>query len=174
MHYCYLDGPVGVLLIAGTEHAVHSISFPKDGKARIPEAGWTESDDGAVGRAARQLREYFEGRRKSFELALEPDGTAFQRAVWERLREIPYGKTISYGELARRVGKPKAARAVGAANGANPLPIVVPCHRVIGSNGGLTGFGGGVSVKAALLELEQGNRFLDGLGATPEVEIQRR
>jgi methylated-DNA-[protein]-cysteine S-methyltransferase len=154
MHYCYVDTPIGVLLICGNERTIHSISFPKGGRPRSPEPGLVESNGGALGEAARQLHEYFERRRTEFDLPLEPRGTIFQRAVWKLLQEIPYGETISYGELARRVGKPKAARAVGAANGANPLPIVVPCHRVIGASGALTGFGGGLAVKQILLELE--------------------
>jgi methylated-DNA-[protein]-cysteine S-methyltransferase len=141
-------------LISGDENAVHSILFPKDGKARKPERGWTESRRGAVAEAVRQLNQYFARERKEFELPLAPEGTEFQRAVWQRLREIPYGETISYSELARRVGNPKASRAVGSANGANPIPIVIPCHRVIAADGGLGGFGGGLLVKQALLELE--------------------
>jgi methylated-DNA-[protein]-cysteine S-methyltransferase len=158
MNYCYVDSPIGALLVAGDEHAVHSISFPRNGKPKRPEAGWSESKPtsgrGALSVAARQLREYFAGRRTEFDFPMEPQGTPFQLAVWKRLTEIPYGETISYGELARRVGNPKAARAVGAANRANPLPIVVPCHRVIGADGTLTGFGGGLPVKEALLALE--------------------
>ena len=154
MRYSYLDTPIGRLLIAGDDDAVRRIDFPKDGKAGRPEASWEESARGAVGEAMRQLREYFAGRRSEFELPLAPEGTEFQRTVWNRLREIPYGETISYGELAKRVGNPKASRAVGAANGQNPIPIVIPCHRVIGSNGKLTGFGGGLPVKEALLALE--------------------
>lgn len=154
MHCWYLTSPIGPLLIAGDDAAVHSISFPKNGKARRPERGWIESRRGAVADAARQLTEYFAGDRKEFELPLAPQGTEFQRAVWQRLCEIPYGQTISYGELARRVGNPKASRAVGSANGANPIPIVIPCHRVIASSGGLGGFGGGLPVKSALLALE--------------------
>ncbi len=102
----------------------------------------------------RQLREYFASRRREFELPLAPQGTVFQKAVWRALREIPYGATISYGELARRVGNPKASRAVGSANGANPLPIVIPCHRVIAGKGSLGGLGGGLPTKQALLGLE--------------------
>ena len=154
MNYCYVESPIGDLLIAGSERAVYSIWFPKDGKARPPEAGWVASTDGVLGDAVVQLREYFAGRRTTFELTLAPIGSAFQKAVWQRLREIPYGETISYGELARRVGNPKAARAVGAANGANPLPIVVPCHRVIGADGSLTGFAFGEDLKRRLLEHE--------------------
>ena len=104
--------------------------------------------------AARQLREYFSGQRQQFDLPLAPGGTAFQRQVWTALTRIPYGEVASYGDIARDIGKPSAARAVGAANGRNPLPIIVPCHRIIGSNGKLTGFAGGLQAKRALLTLE--------------------
>jgi methylated-DNA-[protein]-cysteine S-methyltransferase len=154
MNYSYLDTPIGTLLVAGDEKAVRRIDFLKNGKARTPEQGWTESSRGPVGQAIKQLREYFAGRRAEFDLPLAPAGTEFQRAVWRNLQDIPYGETISYGELARRVGNPKASRAVGAANGQNPIPIVIPCHRVIGANGKLTGFGGGLPTKEALLALE--------------------
>jgi len=154
MNYTYLETPIGTLLIAGDEEAVRRIDFPKNGKARTPEQGWTESARGPVGQAVRQLREYFAGRRAEFDLPLAPVGTEFQRTVWRNLQDIPYGETISYGELAKRVGNPKASRAVGAANGQNPIPIVIPCHRVIGANGKLTGFGGGLPTKEALLALE--------------------
>jgi O-6-methylguanine DNA methyltransferase len=103
---------------------------------------------------ARELAEYFAGRRRDFTLAVDPPGTPFQRQVWSELARIPYGGTLSYGELARRVGRPSASRAVGAANGANPIPIVLPCHRVIGADGSLTGYGGGLPIKRALLALE--------------------
>jgi len=103
---------------------------------------------------ARQLADYFAGRRQDFDLPVDPPGTPFQRQVWAELARIPYGRTVSYGELARRVGRPAAARAVGAANGANPVPIVLPCHRVIGADGSLTGYGGGLPIKRALLALE--------------------
>jgi len=105
-------------------------------------------------RVLQQLEEYFAGRRQQFDLPLAADGTTFQRMVWRQLVSIPYGDTISYGELACRIGNPRAARAVGLANGANPIPIIVPCHRVIGANGALTGFGGGLSIKQKLLALE--------------------
>ena len=154
MNYTCLDTPIGPLLIAGDEEAIRHIAFPKNGKARRPEPGWRESARGVVGEAVRQLREYFEGRRTEFDLPLAPEGTLFQRTVWRRLRDIPYGETISYGELARRAGNPKASRAVGAANGANPIPVVIPCHRVIGADGTLTGFGGGLPIKRKLLALE--------------------
>ncbi len=155
MNYQFLDTPIGRLLIAGDDRSIHRIEFPKNGNPGDPEPGWTESARGPVGDAVRQLREYFAGQRTDFDLPLEPLGTAFQRGVWKRLEEIPYGETISYGELARRVGNPKASRAVGAANGQNPIPIVIPCHRVIGSNGKLTGFGGGLPTKEKLLDLEK-------------------
>jgi len=151
MDYCYLSSPIGPLLIAGDEAAIHAITFPKNGKACPPERGWTESRRGTVAEAVRQLNQYFAGDRQEFELPLAPQGTDFQRAVWQRLQEIPYGETISYSELARRVGNPKASRAVGSANGANPIPIVIPCHRVIAADGGLGGFGGGLPMKQTLL-----------------------
>ncbi len=154
MNYSYLETPVGTLIIAGDAEAIHEISFPRNGKPRPPREDWTESTRGTVAAAIRQLREYFAGKRTDFDLPLAPEGTEFQRAVWARLQEIPYGETISYGELAKRVGNPKASRAVGAANGQNPIPIVIPCHRVIGANGKLTGFGGGLPTKEKLLALE--------------------
>jgi methylated-DNA-[protein]-cysteine S-methyltransferase len=155
MNYCHLETRIGTLLIAGDGEALRHIHFPEHGRARRPESGWSESASGPVGEAVRQLTEYFSGTRREFDLPLAPAGTEFQQEVWRRLRGIAYGETISYGELARRVGNPKASRAVGAANGANPIPIVIPCHRVIGANGKLTGFGGGLPIKEALLALEQ-------------------
>ena len=155
MNYAYLDTPIGTLLIAGDAEAVHRIEFPRRGKPVKPEPGWQQSPRGPVGEAIRQLREYFAAKRTGFDLPLAPEGTVFQRAVWRQLQEIPYGETISYGELARRVGNPKASRAVGSANGANPLPIVIPCHRVIAGDGTLGGFGGGLPTKQSLLALEQ-------------------
>jgi methylated-DNA-[protein]-cysteine S-methyltransferase len=154
MNYSFVETPIGPLLIAGDAESIHRIDFPKNGRASKPEPGWTESSKGPVAQAIRQLKEYFAGKRVDFDLPLAPEGTEFQRTVWQRLQEIPYGETISYGELAKRVGNPKASRAVGAANGQNPIPIVIPCHRVIGANGKLTGFGGGLPTKEALLALE--------------------
>ncbi len=154
MNYCYLETPIGTLLIAGDDTAIRQIHFAKNGKPVKPEPDWIESQRGPIAEAVRQLQQYFAGKRVDFDLPLAPEGTAFQRAVWQRLQEIPYGETISYGELAKRVGNPKASRAVGAANGSNPIPIVIPCHRVIGSNGKLTGFGGGLPTKERLLALE--------------------
>ncbi len=153
MRYDVIETPIGPLLVAADEAGLRRISFAERGKARQPEAGWVR-DAAPFRQLASQLQEYFAGKRRRFSLRLAPEGTAFQRATWQALAEIPYGTTISYAELARRVGRPAASRAVGAANGANPLPIVVPCHRVIGADGSLTGFGGGLPVKRALLELE--------------------
>jgi methylated-DNA-[protein]-cysteine S-methyltransferase len=155
VNYAYLETSIGPLLIAGDVAAVRSITFPQRGRAAKPEPAWQESKGGPVGEAARQLREYFAGKRADFDLPLAPEGTAFQRTVWRQLQEIPYGQTISYGELARRVGNPRASRAVGSANGANPLPIVIPCHRVIAGDGTLGGFGGGLPAKQTLLALER-------------------
>ena len=154
MKYCYTDSPIGPLLIAGDHESVHLIGFPKNGKPQRPEAGWTESSTGPLAETVRQLREYFAGKRTDFDLPLAPEGTTFQREVWRTLQEIPYGETISYGELAKRVGNPKASRAVGSANGKNPIPIVIPCHRVIAGDGTLGGFGGGLPTKEKLLALE--------------------
>ncbi|HEY2842762.1 MAG TPA: methylated-DNA--[protein]-cysteine S-methyltransferase [Bryobacteraceae bacterium] len=154
MKYCYTDSPIGPLLIAGDGEAIQLIAFPKNGKPRRPEAGWAPSTSGPLAETMRQLREYFGGKRTEFDLPLALKGTEFQRKVWRKLQEIPYGETISYGELARRVGNPKASRAVGSANGKNQIPIVIPCHRVIAGDGGLGGFGGGLSVKEKLLALE--------------------
>ncbi len=152
--YTYLESPVGRLLLAGSHAGLKCISFQQGLGAVQPEPDWNE-ETGLFAEATRQLRAYFKGGLREFSLALAPDGTMFQQAVWTALRGIPYGTTISYGEIARRIGKPQAMRAVGAANGRNPLPIVVPCHRVIGSDGRLTGYGGGLHIKEALLALER-------------------
>jgi len=151
--YAWLESPVGPLLLAGTRDALRVLSF-SSGKHAVPVSPeWTE-DASVFQRAITQLREYFAGRRKTFDLALSPNGTDFQQEVWRELRSIPYGETVSYMQLAKRIGRPKAVRAVGAANGANPIPIIIPCHRVIGNDGSLTGFGGGLPLKKRLLELE--------------------
>jgi methylated-DNA-[protein]-cysteine S-methyltransferase len=154
MYYCYLDTPIGQLLLAGDGESLRLIAFPDGPMRKSPESGWTLAE-APFSEARRQLDEYFRGERQSFDLPLRPDGTVFQLSVLEALREIPYGATASYGVVAKKIGRPGAARAVGAANGRNPLPIVIPCHRVIGSDGGLTGFGGGIATKKALLVLEQ-------------------
>ena len=153
MYYCFLDTPIGELLLAGEDGALSMIGFPKGSMRREPEADWIFNEK-PLADACEQLREYFSGDRQEFDLPLKLDGTEFQVSVLKALQEIPYGQTTSYGEIARRIGRPKAVRAVGAANGRNPIPIVVPCHRVIGSTGDLTGFGGGLDTKEALLRLE--------------------
>jgi len=141
------------LLLAGSRAALRHVSFSAGKHAVAIDPHWTE-DRETFTEVIRQLTEYFAGERKTFTLELDPPGTEFQRSVWAELREIPYGETISYKQLAERIRKPKAVRAVGAANGANPIPIIIPCHRVIGHDGGLTGFGGGLPLKKRLLELE--------------------
>ena len=151
--YSWYDSPVGRLLLAGDPQGLTLISFPSGSRTERPAPGWRQ-DDGVLAAAISQLAEYFAGTRQTFSLPLRPTGTAFQLSVWAALREIPFGATLSYGELARRIGRPSAARAVGAANGANPLPIVVPCHRVIGADASLTGFGGGLDTKRFLLAHE--------------------
>ena len=161
MNYLYLETPIGSLLIAGDAESVRHIRFPEGRMPAVPDAGWIEGSTGPLPAASRQLREYFAGTRTEFDLPLLPEGTAFQKSVWRKLQDIPYGEAISYGELARRIGNPKASRAVGAANGQNPIPIVIPCHRVIGANGKLTGFGGGLPTKEALLALEAPPKKLD-------------
>jgi methylated-DNA-[protein]-cysteine S-methyltransferase len=153
MRYAWYDSPVGGLLLAGDPDGLTLISFPSGSRRHSPAPGWQRDED-LLAPAIVQLAEYFAGTRRSFSLPLRPAGTAFQQSVWAALRQIPFGATISYGELARRVGRPAAARAVGAANGANPLPIVVPCHRVIGADDSLTGFGGGLETKHFLLAHE--------------------
>ena len=153
MYYCYLDTPIGELLLAGTERALTMIGFPKGSMRRDPEPDWIYNEK-PLTEARRQLTEYFAGDRKEFDLAVDPSGTEFQLSVLDELQKIPYGATTSYGEIARQIGKPNVMRAVGAANGRNPIPIVIPCHRVIGKSGDLTGFGGGLDTKEALLRLE--------------------
>lgn len=153
MYYCYVDTPIGELLLAGTETALRVVSFPAGSRRRQPEPEWIYSEK-PFQRARRQLLEYFAGERREFDLPLEPTGTEFQLEVLDELRKIPYGETTSYGEIARRIGRPRAVRAVGAANGRNPIPVIIPCHRVIGAGGDLTGFGGGLATKERLLRLE--------------------
>ena len=156
MYYCYVETPIGELLVAGDTAGLSMIGFPKGSMRREPEPDWIFNEK-PLAEACRQLQEYFSGKRREFDLPLRLSGTEFQVSVLEALCNIPYGETVSYGEVARRIGRPRAVRAVGAANGRNPLPIVVPCHRVVGSTGDLTGFGGGLDTKEALLRLEAEN-----------------
>jgi len=153
MYYCYLDTPIGDLLLAGEEAALCLIGFPEGAMRLEPESDWIFSEK-PFAAAREQLTAYFAGKRKTFDLPLKPTGTEFQLQVLAELQKIPYGTTVSYGDIASRIGRPKAVRAVGAANGRNPLPIIIPCHRVIGASGDMTGFGGGIPTKKALLRLE--------------------
>ncbi len=152
--YGYFHSPLGPLLVAGDAERLHLIRFPSEDRNGEPRAEWRR-DDGVFAETFRQLDAYFAGKLTRFDLPLWRAGTAFQNTVWSALCRIPFGETVSYGALASRIGKPNASRAVGGANGANPLPIVVPCHRVIGSDKSLTGFGGGIEVKKFLLAHEQ-------------------
>ncbi|MDE2294357.1 MAG: methylated-DNA--[protein]-cysteine S-methyltransferase [Gammaproteobacteria bacterium] len=154
-----LDSPIGRLRLYGDRRALLAVLFDAEAApAFVADEGPAIEDAraGVLPGAIRQLREYFDGTRREFDLPLAPRGTPFQQTVWRALRRIPYGRTLAYGELARRIGKPGAARAVGMANHHNPLSIVVPCHRVIGADGGLTGYGGGLDRKRWLLALEHG------------------
>jgi methylated-DNA-[protein]-cysteine S-methyltransferase len=151
--YTRYESPLGSTLLAADERGLRLISFAEGKRPERPESNW-HKDRMPFQEAIRQLRAYFAGELKDFDLRLSLIGTDFQLRVWHTLQTIPYGETISYGQLAQRIGSPKAARAVGLANGSNPIPIVVPCHRVIGSNGSLVGYGGGLSNKKALLALE--------------------
>ncbi len=161
-HRVQMETPIGVLTIDASEDAVTHIALPSKGTEPVaPSAGPRHSKSSGNGPvpaplavAMAQLEQYFAGRRQRFDLPLELDGTDFQRSVWLRLAEIPYGETVSYAELALMVGRPQAYRAVGQANGANPVPIVLPCHRVVASGGGLGGYGGGLDMKRQLLALE--------------------
>ncbi|MDP6605184.1 MAG: methylated-DNA--[protein]-cysteine S-methyltransferase [Dehalococcoidia bacterium] len=163
MSYCdIIDSPVGRLFVGGSGAGLHRIEFVnEDGEEAVLAARLeddcgepAEPDPRAAAAATTQLREYFTGARREFELTLAPRGTEFQLSVWKALLDVPYGETASYGEIAAAVGRPSASRAVGAANGRNPISIVAPCHRIVGANGSLTGYGGGLDRKAWLLNLE--------------------
>ena len=153
LYYTRIASPVGPLLAAGPGEVLHCLYFSQGPKAHAPHADWRE-DAAPFRDLARQLEAYFAGELRRFDLALAPQGTDFQRQVWHYLAGIPYGETRTYGQIAQTLQKPGAARAVGLANGANPLSILLPCHRVIGADGSLTGFGGGMAVKDYLLRLE--------------------
>jgi methylated-DNA-[protein]-cysteine S-methyltransferase len=156
-----MESPLGPLLLAGSRHALKIVYFSRGKKAQAAQPDW-ERSDAVFKRVKRQLTEYFDGERRTFDIPLAPDGTDFQRAVWHALTTIPYGTTCAYRDIAVRIGQPTALRAVGAANGANPIPIIIPCHRVIGSDGSLTGFGGGLDSKRWLLDLERSRSGLFG------------
>ena len=157
--YKTVDSPVGRLKLVATDDGLAAILWETDRPSRVRLNIVAEDDHHPVlVEAERQLREYFDGRRQAFALTLDVAGTAFQRRVWNALLTIPFGETRSYGDIAKQIGRPGAMRAVGAANGRNPVSIVAPCHRVIGSTGKLTGFAGGIDVKARLLALERRER----------------
>ena len=151
LSFLEIASPIGPLRLVASPNGLRQIEFSP---LPAPDAEWTAESTPVLVEVGRQLNEYFAGTRRSFDLPLEPSGTDFQQSVWKVLRGIPFGQTISYGEQARRLGDAKKARAVGSANGRNPLPIVVPCHRVIGTNGSLTGFAGGMDAKKWLLTHE--------------------
>jgi methylated-DNA-[protein]-cysteine S-methyltransferase len=151
-----LETPVGTLRLVASEAGLCEVCF--EGEPTSADA--VDGDSPVLAEAERQLREYFAGTRTTFTVPLDLVGTEFQLDAWRGLATIPYGETVSYAEQARRLGRPRAVRAIGAANGRNPVPIVLPCHRVIGSGGSLTGFGGGLHVKRALLDHEAGTRPL--------------
>ena len=153
--YHYHITAIGKLLLAGNGSHLSLLGFPSGKMQRRHEPDWTKDGIPFV-EACVQLDAYFAGELKNFDLQLMPKGTAFQESVWQALTEIPYGETWSYGQLASNIEKPGASRAVGAANGVNPIPVIIPCHRVIGASGKLTGFGGGIETKQFLLELESG------------------
>ena len=160
--YAYMETPIGKLLVASSEKGLVRIMFPHEEKADLvsllkkeyPEETLVEDPEKNL-LVIKQIKEYFDGSRTVFSLPLDIRGTEFQKSVWEALKKVPYGETSSYGEIACSIGKPKAARAVGNANRKNPIPIVIPCHRIIGSDGSMTGFGGGIPLKKKLLELER-------------------
>lgn len=154
IYVSHMTSPIGPLRLVGDGDALFSVTMAQQRHADDDDARWRR-DDAAFSEVRDQLTAYFEGRRSRFDLPLAPAGTAFQQAVWAALADIPFGHTETYGELAYRIGAPRAARAVGLANGRNPIPIIVPCHRIIGANGSLTGYGGGLERKRWLLQHEQ-------------------
>ena len=155
--YRSIDSPIGLLTLAGQGDCLTNLVMEDTAHPPSDRSRWVK-DAAAFPDAVAQLHDYFAGERTGFEVALCPDGTSFQQRVWDALGAIPYGETRSYGEIARHIGHPRAARAVGLANARNPVPIIVPCHRVIGANGALTGYAGGLQAKCALLDLEQARR----------------
>ena len=156
-YYDHFDSPHGQMLLTATDAGMAGVYFDRQKHHPKHDGDWKHDPQNAhLKRAKRQLAEYFAGKRKEFDLALDPRGTSFQKAVWKAISGVPYGATISYGELARRSGFPESARAAGAATGRNPIGIIVPCHRIVGADGSLTGYAGGLAKKRALLALESG------------------
>ena len=160
-YYDLYESPQGQMLLAANDDGIAGVYF--DGQKHFPKKAEQLRRDARhplLNQAKRELAEYFAGKRRRFEVALAPEGTSFQRAVWKAISTVGFGETISYAELARRAGCPGSARAAGAATGRNPIGIIVPCHRIVGSNGSLTGYAGGLARKRALLALESGERGL--------------
>lgn len=157
--YTHVDSPIGSLLLRADQHSLTGLFFSTGDKARQQPGPEWQHEPARFAQIQAQLAEYFAGQRQRFDLPLAPSGTEFQRSVWSALQDIPFGETRSYGEIAQAIGRPKAVRAVGTANGSNPIALIIPCHRVIGADGSLTGFGGGLDVKRQLLTHE-----LDSVG----------
>jgi methylated-DNA-[protein]-cysteine S-methyltransferase len=149
MQYAVMNSPMGPLTVVSTEKGLASVHFGKS----VPKG--VTADESGKNEVVKQLSEYFEGKRTQFDLPLDVEGTAFQKSVWNQLLRIPYGETRSYGDIAKAIGKPAASRAVGMANHNNPIAIVIPCHRVVGQNGSLTGYAGGLHLKEQLLSIER-------------------
>ena len=154
-----LSTPIGALTLVATERGLSRVRFAHQDASDVDAA--VDGQHPVLAAAASQLREYFAGRRTRFDLALDLVGTEFQRLAWSALADVPYGQTVTYGQQAERIGRPGASRAVGAANAKNPVPIVLPCHRVVGADGSLTGFAGGIEMKATLLSLEREQQSFD-------------
>jgi methylated-DNA-[protein]-cysteine S-methyltransferase len=154
MRYAVMQSPLGVLTLASTDQGLTEVRFGDN----VPQGGLLDSNANAE--PLQQLLEYFHGERTCFDLAIDPAGTPFQRSVWSQLQQIPYGETRSYGDIAKQLNKPGASRAIGMANHNNPIPIVIPCHRVIGHDGSLTGYAGGIHLKQKLLSIEQQRKTL--------------
>lgn len=163
--YCYYQSPFGKLLLIGNDGILEELHFPDAAEQELI-AEDCQYDETVFNEVLRQLAEYFAGNRQVFDLKIVPKGTPFQKRVWQELQKIPFGRTASYGEIAERVGNAKACRAVGMANNKNPIPIIVPCHRVIGKNGSLVGFGGGLDLKKQLLNLENDSSSLFPVSTT--------
>lgn len=170
LSYDTLDSPLGELLLVGDRRALHGLYMQRGRHPKRISPAWTRAREPFAAVRA-QLGEYFAGERREFDVPLAMHGSPFELRVWEALRDILYGATASYGEIARRVGRPSAARAVGLANGRNPIAVIVPCHRVIGADGSLTGYGGGIERKRLLLELERGVQSIDPGSATDTLSI---
>jgi len=153
MPYCEYPSPVGILTLVASDAGLQGVWWPDD--ARLTQTGTLQPDHPVLAQATAELDEYFAGRRTTFDVPLDPSGTDFQRSAWDVLRTIPYAQTMTYAQQAAQLGDPAKARAVGAANGRNPISIIVPCHRVVGASGALTGFAGGLDAKHWLLQFER-------------------